>query len=94
MSEIYRLDPNPDRMADPAWEATNLAEACWVLAQSAGQARMFVELATLRHVERGEGQGIRSSPWRDPSLTSCTPDDPDILIPEGVVVSVGGLTYS
>jgi hypothetical protein len=81
-------------MNDPRWTATELKDGCWVRALSQDDARERVSLATVKVVARPPGAGKLRSPWLDPHLTECAPDSPAVYVPDGIVVSVHGRTYS
>jgi hypothetical protein len=91
--QIYYLEPKNDDTSDPRWEATFLREGCWVAAGSETLARAKVQLATLKPVPWDPEQKMLYSPWPEPRLADCWIDNrPNVRVPDGVIVTLGGKT--
>ena len=91
----YRLDPVPGTKDDPSWSRSMLRERCWVKANSEGEARTLVIRATGKGAGKRGAEPILTSPWDDPALTTCVFDaESPVEVPEGVVVTASGDTYS
>lgn len=91
---VYYLEPKDGDVSDPRWAATAVQEGCWVRANSEDLARRQVESSTHTMMKRNPGWPILFSPWRDPKLTDCRPDIPRLNVPEGIIVTAGGKTFS
>ena len=92
---IFYLTPVYGHTDTPRWAATSLREGCWVVAETEDAARRKVGASTLKMVDYKPGAAKLVSPWLDPSLTDCWPDDkPGLIIPDGIIVTVSGKTIS
>src|SRR5262245_41169731 len=88
---VFRLMPVAEYRTDPSWRATELQVGCWVRARSEEHARIKVELITGHHEE----EPTLPSPWRNPRLTTCVPEDhPPRDLLAGVVLDVNGHTHA
>jgi hypothetical protein len=94
---VFRLWPIEDHADDRNWQASALKPTvCWVRARNAEEARAFVQQATIAMVAvKAVGiEPVAYSPWVNPRLTGCAPDDPKIQVPEGIVVTADGQTLT
>jgi hypothetical protein len=91
---IFYLEPKDGVTSSLRWEATTLREGCWIVAESEADARAAVALFTIQFVEVRPGEKTLESPWPDPALTDCSPANPPIQVPEGIIVTVTGRTIS
>jgi hypothetical protein len=90
---VYYLEPKGGDTRNPRWEATFLKEGCWVIAASEALARAKVQLATIKLAPFRPEQKMLYSPWSEPTLVDCWVDTrPDVDIPQGVIVTLGGKT--
>lgn len=89
---VYLLEPIEGGLGDRAWEASDVKEGCWVLADSEDHARVLVEGATLRMTDLKPGRPVVYSPWRNAQLTTCKPDNPALDVRKGIIVTKGGRT--
>jgi hypothetical protein len=64
-----------------------------VQAETEDDARQQGDQITQTMIERKPGWPLLFSPWRDPKLTVCCPEKPDLRVPMGVVVTAGGKTF-
>jgi hypothetical protein len=88
---VYYLEPKDDDTSDPRWETTILKDGCWVVAATENLARAIVQMATIKLVPIRPGQKILYSPWSEPTLADCWVDSrPEVNIPEGVIITLGG----
>jgi len=54
-------------------------------------ARAIVQMATIKLVPVRPGQKILYSPWSEPTLADCWVDSrPQVNVPEGVIITLGG----
>jgi hypothetical protein len=92
--QVYRLEPKNGDTSDGNWEATTLKETCWVSADSDGDARLKVALATSIGTHREVGRPLKTSPWNLGHLTSCVPDYiPAREPPTGYLITETGTTF-
>jgi hypothetical protein len=91
---VYYLEPKDEGLSDPRWTATALKEGCWVRADTEDLARTVVDHATHTMVARKQGWPLLFSPWRDPTLTDCRLETPNVIVPRGIIVTRGGKTFS
>ena len=91
---VFYLEPKARDVSDPRWDATALREGCWVQAETEDHARQEVDQRTHTMIVRRPGWPLLFSPWRDPKLTDCRPDAPDLEVPEGIVITASGKTFS
>lgn len=74
--KIFRLEPVQEHLSDPRWETSTKRKTCWVAATTEEQARDKVRDETYIAARRKEVGGlILTSPWHDPTLTTCQVDD-------------------
>ena len=91
---VFYLEPNDGNAHDPSWATTRLKEGCWVRAKSEARARDIVAGLTLQMTFKVSRKKLTRSPWLDPGLTDCRPDNPGINVPSGIIVTVSGKTIS
>lgn len=92
---IFRLWPVEGSEDHRDWATSTLKPtSCWVRAHNADDARMLLHLATVVAVKVEPGTPARTSPWTNPKLTGCAPDNPRIDVPNGIVVTEGGKTIT
>jgi len=89
---IFRLDPIEHKRDELDWRATLITDTCWTRAHDSYEARFNVMGASMRMYER-ESRTLHN-PWGEASLTTCAEDNQGIDVPEGVVVTAGGHTFT
>jgi len=87
---VYRLDPNPIKLSDPAWALSAINEAVWAEAPTPDAARRLAAGKTARAVPAVWHQTKPRSPWLNPDLTFCVYDTSKADIAPGTVLSLQG----
>ncbi len=90
MMNVYRIDPYPHLIDDPAWAFSTWRSTLWAMAESAEKARELAAIKALNSPPWLEGKKIPLSPWQDPRLTGCVMDNSFTQIAPGEVVTSHG----
>jgi hypothetical protein len=90
MLQVYRIDPYPDMLHDPAWAFSTCHQTLWVKAESPEKARQLAAIRALNSPPWPNGRPIPLAPWQDEKLTGCVMDNTFTEIaPYEVVTSEG-----
>ncbi len=89
--KVYRLDPIEGQERHPGWLYCMVGPSpCWVLAETASEARERATLGTIVGKRIGDKvEGNFPLPWLDAELSSCHPDD-SRAVARSHVLTVGG----
>ena len=67
---VFRLEPIPTKLSDPAWQHSTISEAIWAGAIYPIEAREMVAQRTIS-IEAIQTSPRMNSPWLDAELTTC-----------------------
>lgn len=91
---IFRIEPIGTTVSDRRWTASKIKETFWIRADSEDAARHHAALILMQMTDVIPGKPVLFSPWLDSNFAECSPDDPAIEIPAGIIVTTTGKTYS
>jgi hypothetical protein len=86
----FYLEPKDDDLSAPEWDTTSVKEGVWVTADDENHARMIMQLATPAMIDQGQGHKVVFSPWLNPELTTCVPENPPEPLPNDKIRTTSG----